>query len=246
MASEEEVIQESKDIIGSFNEKGEFLISESEGKRLLKKYEALKSRRQQYLRNYKQARAEQYNTKDPNEYKPKIDKKSEQLVQMKLQREHGEDMSPTRQVDKAAALIKKGQEYKERKEKLAKDKESEDKEEQCTFMPKLQAKYNSQALADRNSPEKRKDKVFEELYKKPEKRTDVRSEDVDFEKNKGELTFKPNIQGSLLRAEKYQSSKHVDSGAPETARSSKLNKLDVRGGSPQPLKSARVSTLAAP
>ncbi len=90
-------------------------------------------------------------------------------------------------------------------------------------------------MADRNSPEKRKDKVFEELYKKPEKRTDVRSEDVDFEKNKGELTFKPNIQGSLLRAEKYQNSKKADSdltAAPETARDKKMNKLDIRGGSP--------------
>ena len=66
-------------------------------------------------------------------------------------------------------------------------------EEECTFKPKLQAKYRSEALTERESPDKRKDKVFQELYVKKEKKADVKTEDVEFEKNKKELTFKPNI-----------------------------------------------------
>ncbi len=60
---------------------------------------------------------------------------------MKQQRELDGDHSQPRQVDKAAALIKKGVEYKQKKEKLAKEKEEEKREEECTFKPKLQAKY---------------------------------------------------------------------------------------------------------
>lgn len=49
-----------------------------------------------------------------------------------------------------------------------------------------------------------------------------------------------------MRAGKYQSTKKTeDSNAPpETARLSKMSKLDMRGGSPQPIKSARVSNIA--
>jgi hypothetical protein len=35
------------------------------------------------------------------------------------------------------------------------------------------------------------------------KKTDIKTEDVDFERNKEELTFKPNIEDSLRRGEKY-------------------------------------------
>jgi len=50
----------------------------------------------------------------------------------------------------------------------------------------------------------------------------------------------------LKRAGKYQSTKKVEDSTapPETARVSKMNKLDVGGGSPQPIKSARVSNIA--
>ena len=83
--------EESKDSHGSFNDKGEFMVSEAESKRLQKKFEPLRAKRRIYVKNYKQARADQYTSKDPNEYKPKIDKRSKELAEKRLKKELGEE-----------------------------------------------------------------------------------------------------------------------------------------------------------
>ena len=57
-------------------------------------------------------------------------------------------------------------------------------------------------MSERASPERRKDKIYEELYVKKEKKGDVKTEDKDFEKNKQECTFKPSIGDPLKRANK--------------------------------------------
>ena len=99
-------------------------------------------------------------------------------------------------------MIQKGKEYKEKKEKLAIERQSKFAEEQCTFKPKLQAKYKSSKLEER-SPDKRKpDQIFEELYKKKEKKNDVKTEDVEYQRNLAECTFKPDIKNSVRRVTK--------------------------------------------
>ena len=115
----------------------------------------------------------------------------------------GKKEEPKTARNKASELIQKGKEYKEKKEKLAYERQSKFAEEQCTFKPKLQAKYKSSKLEDR-SPDKRKpDQIFEELYKKKEKKSDVRTEDVEYSRNVAECTFKPDIKNSVRRATKY-------------------------------------------
>ena len=43
--------------------------------------------------------------------------------------------------------------------------------------------------------------VFEELYKKPSKKEDLTSEEVEYERNKNELTFKPDIGSKTYKTE---------------------------------------------
>jgi hypothetical protein len=101
--------------------------------------------------------------------------------------------------------------------------------EQCTFRPSLQAKYKSSKLEDR-SPDKRKpDQIFEELYKKKEKKDDVKTEDIEFQKNVGECTFKPDIKNSLKRVSKYGNTSAQDI---------------KRGGSPDPKKDRQKLAVA--
>lgn len=83
------------------------------------------------------------------------------------------------------------------------------------------AKYNSTALIGRGSPERRQGKIFEELYKKKEKKEDVPSELIEFEKNKNECTFKPKIGDQKKRLNKLNTDKSVlEVPVPETARPS--------------------------
>lgn len=71
---------------------------------------------------------------------------------------------------KASELIQKGKEYQEKKKKLAEEHKKQDEVEQCTFKPQLKAKYKSDALKDRSPERRNPDKIFEELYKKKERK----------------------------------------------------------------------------
>lgn len=112
-----------------YNDKGDYQITEVESKRIQKKFESLRVKRENYIRAYKQAKAEQYKSTDGYEFKPRISKKSKQIVEKKLRNEQSVDnedsRSQPRPIDRATALIQKGLEYKEKKEKLAKERQEE-------------------------------------------------------------------------------------------------------------------------
>ena len=109
-------------------------------------------------------------------------------------------------------LIQKGQEYKEKQERLAKEKQANaDQTEGCTFKPTLQAKYHSQALDERGSPDKRKpEQIFDDLYKMKDKKKALIAKDPDliqYEKDEEQCTFAPNIEGSKAKAVQYEGSR---------------------------------------
>lgn len=58
-------------------------MTESESKRIQKKFEALRTKREAYIKAYKQARAEQYKSNDVKDYKPKISKRSKEILEKK-------------------------------------------------------------------------------------------------------------------------------------------------------------------
>jgi len=63
----------------------------------------------------------------------------------------------------------------------------EKESQECTFKPKLDSKYKSDKLGNRGD-------ILFNAYKNPkEKHDDIKTEDLDYEKNKSELTFKPHL-----------------------------------------------------
>ena len=93
------------------------------------------------------------------------------------------------------------------------------------------AKYQSAALAERSSAEKRQGKIFEELYKKKDRKEDVPTDLVEFEKNKEECTFKPNLEDSSRRLSKIPGIKSAAS--KETLSQLRPSTAIVRGRSPK-------------
>ena len=51
-------------------------------------------------------------------------------------------------------------------------------------------------MAERSPDKRRPDKIFEELNKVKEKKADLTKDDLDYERQKGECTFKPSIENS--------------------------------------------------
>lgn len=89
-------------------------------------------------------------------FKPQVDEYSRKLLEKKGK--SGQNMSSSDasiamvKQDRGLELIQKGKEYKEKREKLVKDKKEQADLEKCTFKPKLNTKYQStktQALNDR-------------------------------------------------------------------------------------------------
>ena len=74
-------------------------------------------------------------------------------------------------------------------------------------------------MAERSPDRRRPDKIFEELNKIKEKKADLSKNDLEYEKQKEECTFKP--------------SKNNLGGSPQIVK-----------GSPSPIRSSRVSKVA--
>ena len=76
---------------------------------------------------------------------------------------------------------------------MAEEQKNKSTTDECTFKPQLKAKYQSVGMKDRSPERRNPEKIFEELYKKRERKEDVKTEDREYEKNLKELTFKPTI-----------------------------------------------------
>jgi hypothetical protein len=97
-------------------------------------------------------------------------------------------------ISKEKELIKKGLEYKEKHMKQAELRRIEEAKQSCTFKPQLKARYQSQKNTERAEIHKSNpDKIYQELYVVKEKHADVRTEDIEYERNKDQLSFKPNL-----------------------------------------------------
>lgn len=63
----------------------------------------------------------------------------------------------------------------------------EKESQECTFKPKLSSKYKSDKLGNRGE-------VLFNAYKEPkQKHDDIKTEDIEYERSKNELTFKPHL-----------------------------------------------------
>jgi hypothetical protein len=76
-------------------------------------------------------------------------------------------------------------------------------------------------MAERSPDKRRPDKIFEELNKVKEKKADLTKEEIDYEKQKEECTFKPS-KNSLIVGGLSQGSK----GSPSPARSARVSKVE--------------------
>ncbi|CDW84802.1 UNKNOWN [Stylonychia lemnae] len=194
------------DSIGKINENDEFQLSEEEMQRLSNKFSGIRKHRLEFLKLEQQQKIKTYQPEQEPSYKPVINKKSEKMVQKMIFNPNmslniDEQKSKTKN-DRVSVLLQKGKEYELKKKQLYDEKQQKGNDEQCTFKPQIKPKFplkDGEKSPDRKEPQK----VFEELYKVKQKGQDVKSEDVEFEKNKKELTFKPNIQSSMQRASQY-------------------------------------------
>lgn len=69
---------------------------------------------------------------------------------------------------------------------------SELKGGEYSFQPQLQTNYISAKMKERSTA----DKAYLDLYTVKKNKDDVKTEDVEYERNKKELTFTPNIKKS--------------------------------------------------
>ena len=88
-------------------------------------------------------------------------------------------------------LIEKGKQYEKKKMKMRQEQDSKSREETYNFKPQLQTNnYRSSKLEERDQHN-----VFDNLYTKKDYKNqrDLTTEDIEYERSKNELSFRPNL-----------------------------------------------------
>jgi hypothetical protein len=98
----------------------------------------LKVKRQKHIATLKKSKADQYLTEDKS-YRPQVDPNSRKILEKKAKSTkiggEGDEGQTQEKKDKFKELIDRGKEYKEKREKLAKERQEQG--EKYSFKPQL-------------------------------------------------------------------------------------------------------------